>query len=91
LIDGHTYQRRVHNVFQDYALFPHLSVFENVAYSLNVQRYAKADIEERVTDALKCVQLANLDNSRRGEKREGREPETDRIRLSRQFIAPNVP
>lgn len=53
-------ERKVNTVFQDYALFPHLNVFENVAYGLRVQKIAKADIETRVDAALKMVRLNGL-------------------------------
>ena len=54
------YKRNVHTVFQDYALFPHLSVFENVAYALQAKRLPAAEISQRVTEALKLVQLAEM-------------------------------
>src|SRR5579863_10059611 len=52
------YRRRVNTVFQQYALFPHLSVFENVAYGLRVQNAARAEIPGRVTDALAMVKMS---------------------------------
>src|SRR5437763_8300646 len=45
-------ERDVNTVFQDYALFPHMSVGENVAYGLRVKRVAKAERGERVAEAL---------------------------------------
>ena len=50
-------KRDVHTVFQSYALFPHLSVFENVAFALRCQKIANNDIKQRVDDALQLVQL----------------------------------
>ncbi len=47
-------------VFQNYALFPHMSVFENVAYGLRVRRVARAEIERKVEHALGIVQLDAL-------------------------------
>ena len=47
-------------VFQGYALFPHLTVAENVAFPLRVRRIAKADIAERVREALDLVQLGAM-------------------------------
>src|SRR5215510_12607030 len=44
-------------VFQNYALFPHLNVFENVAFGLRARHKSKAEMEERVTSALELVQL----------------------------------
>ncbi|GAA1861063.1 ABC transporter ATP-binding protein [Microbacterium koreense] len=51
------YRRDVNTVFQAYALFPHLSVAENVAYGLQQRRTPKADIRERVSQALDLVQM----------------------------------
>ncbi len=50
-------QRDVHTVFQSYALFPHLSVFENVAFALRCKKVAEEEVKERVTEALARVQL----------------------------------
>src|SRR4051794_8380565 len=50
-------ERDVNTVFQDYALFPHMSVGDNVAYGLKVKKVAKAERVERVADALKMVRL----------------------------------
>lgn len=49
--------RHVNTVFQSYALFPHMSVFENVAFGLRMQKTPAAEIPLRVTEALKMVQL----------------------------------
>jgi putative spermidine/putrescine transport system ATP-binding protein len=51
------YARDVNTVFQDYALFPHMTVAENVAYGLRIRRVAKAERRERVADALRMVRL----------------------------------
>ncbi len=49
-------------VFQSYAIFPHLNVFENTAYGLNVQRLPKSEIKERVARVLELVELTGLEN-----------------------------
>ena len=49
--------RHVHTVFQSYALFPHMSVFENVAFGLRCQKLPKQEIDARVNEALKTVKL----------------------------------
>lgn len=49
--------RHVHTVFQSYALFPHMTAFENVAFGLRCQRRPADEIKERVTDVLKTVKL----------------------------------
>jgi putative spermidine/putrescine transport system ATP-binding protein len=54
------YSRDVNTVFQDYALFPHMTVAENVQYGLRVQRVPKAERRERATRALEMVRLSGL-------------------------------
>jgi spermidine/putrescine transport system ATP-binding protein len=51
------YKRDVNTVFQAYALFPHMSVAENVAYGLQQRRVAKSDIRDRVSQALDMVRM----------------------------------
>jgi spermidine/putrescine transport system ATP-binding protein len=53
-------RRPVNTVFQHYALFPHLSVFENVAYGLRVSKVAKSEITTRVEEALGLVQMSKF-------------------------------
>lgn len=54
------HQRHVHTVFQSYALFPHMTVFDNVAFGLRCQKIAADEIKTRVADVLKMVKLANF-------------------------------
>jgi spermidine/putrescine transport system ATP-binding protein len=54
-------KRDVHTVFQSYALFPHMTVFENVAFPLKLRKVAKKEIEKRVTEALNMVRLAGFE------------------------------
>ncbi len=56
-----TYKRNLGFVFQDYALFPHMSVFENIAFPLRVRRSSREEIETRVRNVLGLVQLAGLE------------------------------
>jgi|SRR5579872_1751541 len=49
--------RHVHTVFQSYALFPHMTVYENVAFGLRCRKLPKSEIEERVAEVLKIVKL----------------------------------
>lgn len=51
-------ERQVNTVFQDYALFPHLNVFENIAFGLRIKKVKEAEIKTRVEEALKFVNLA---------------------------------
>ncbi len=54
----HTHRRKIGVVFQDYRLLPELNVWENIALPLFVSGKSNADVEERVTDLLRLVQLA---------------------------------
>jgi len=47
-------------VFQSYALFPHMTVFENVAFGLRARKFPKAELGDRVAEALALVQLQDL-------------------------------
>jgi len=49
--------RQVHTVFQSYALFPHMTVFENIAFGLHCKKLPKNEIESRVAEVLKTVKL----------------------------------
>ncbi|MBU1007744.1 ABC transporter ATP-binding protein [Candidatus Dependentiae bacterium] len=51
------YKRKIHTVFQNYALFPHLNVFENIAYSLRLRGLKSATIARKVNDILHAVRL----------------------------------
>lgn len=51
------YKREVNTVFQSYSLFPHMNVFDNVAFGLKMKKTSKSEISERVMNALKLVQL----------------------------------
>jgi spermidine/putrescine transport system ATP-binding protein len=55
------YERNVNTVFQNYALFPHLTVAENIAFGLERKKLPRAEIHRRVAEALELVQLAGLD------------------------------
>ena len=53
------YQRDVNTVFQNYSLFPHMTVYDNVAYGLTIKKVPKDEIRRRVTEMLALVQLAD--------------------------------
>ena len=54
------HKRNLHTVFQRYALFPHLSIFENVAFSLRLKKVGRTEINVRVLEALRLVQIEDL-------------------------------
>lgn len=54
------HKRNIGMVFQNYAIFPHMTVFENVAYGLKARKINKEEIEKRVLEALEMVQIQNL-------------------------------
>jgi spermidine/putrescine transport system ATP-binding protein len=66
LIDGEKmgrrppYQRPVNTVFQNYALFQHMTVFQNVAFGLEMEKAPKSEIDRRVNEALEMVKLPNM-------------------------------
>ena len=55
------HKRRVNTVFQKYALFPHLNVFENVAFGLRIAKVPQKEIEPRVTEMLEIVSLKGFE------------------------------
>ncbi|MDF2926730.1 MAG: transporter related protein [Paenibacillaceae bacterium] len=76
-------ERQVNTVFQDYALFPHLNVFENVAFGLRIKKHKASVIEAKVKEALKFVNLAGY------EKREIREMsggQRQRVAIARAIV-----
>ncbi|MEK3734931.1 ABC transporter ATP-binding protein [Paenibacillus sp. FSL M8-0334] len=58
--DVPTHERNIGMVFQNYAIFPHLSVFDNVAYGLRARKMGKKEIETKVMEALEMVELSHL-------------------------------
>ena len=76
-------QRDIGFVFQNYALFPHLSVFENVAYGLRVRGWTDEDIGKSVGDVLSLVGLAGYDQQFSGQLSGG---EQQRVALARAIV-----
>ena len=56
------HKRKVNTVFQKYALFPHLDVYENVAFGLRLAKLPEQEIDERVTQMLEIVSLKGFEN-----------------------------
>jgi spermidine/putrescine transport system ATP-binding protein len=89
LLDGHDmaftppHKRNVNMVFQNYALFPHLNVFDNIAFGLRRDKRPKAEIRRRVADALELVQLTGLEKRKPGQMSGGQQ---QRVALARALV-----
>lgn len=77
------YDRDVHTVFQDYALFPHMTVGENISYSLMIKRRAKDEIQKRVGDMLELVRLPGMAKRKPSQLSGG---QRQRVALARSLI-----
>ena len=60
--DVPAYKRHINTVFQKYALFPHLNVYENIAFPLRLKKKSEEEIKTRVTEMLKMVALSGFEN-----------------------------
>jgi putative spermidine/putrescine transport system ATP-binding protein len=77
------YERDVNTVFQDYALFPHMTVAENVGYGLRVKRVPRAERKRRVEEILRVVRLPELGNRKPVQLSGG---QRQRIALARSLV-----
>ena len=77
------YQRDVNTVFQNYALFPHLNVYDNIAYGLKIKKVPKDEIEKRVTEMLELVQLKGFEKRRINQMSGGQK---QRVAIARALI-----
>jgi len=77
------YNRDVNTVFQSYALFPHLDVFENVAFGLRRQKMSKTDIRQKVGEILEIVDLPNFERRRPSQLSGGQQ---QRVALARALV-----
>jgi len=77
------HKRDIGMVFQNYAIFPHLTVEENVAYGLKARHVAAAEIGPRVKEALELVQIAHLSKRKPSELSGGQQ---QRVALARAFV-----
>lgn len=89
LIDGKVvnnvepYHREINTVFQQYSLFPHMSIFNNIAFGLKMKKTPKKEIEQRVEDILKLVQLSEY-KDRKPEQLSGGQKQ--RIAIARAIV-----
>lgn len=77
------YRRNVNTVFQDYALFPHFTVWENVAYGLRARRSSREAVKKRVGQALEVVELVGFDQRRPAQLSGGQQ---QRVALARALV-----
>src|ERR687888_2483501 len=89
LLDGNDmaftppHKRNVNTVFQSYALFPHLNVFDNVAFGLRRKKVAKHEMRQRVAEALELVQLTGFEKRKPGQMSGGQQ---QRVALARALV-----
>ena len=77
------HKRDIGMVFQNYAIFPHLNVRDNVAYGLKARKVDKAEIDKRVNEALELVQITHLADRKPNELSGGQQ---QRVALARAFV-----
>jgi len=77
------FERDVNTVFQDYALFPHMSVADNVAYGLMIRKVPRAERAQRVAEALRMVRLEGFDRRRPAQLSGG---QRQRVALARALV-----
>jgi spermidine/putrescine ABC transporter ATP-binding subunit len=78
-----TYQREIGMMFQNYALFPHMSVAENVAYGLKTRHVPRQEIRKRVAEVLALVKLAGMDDRKPRQLSGGQQ---QRVALARALV-----
>jgi putative spermidine/putrescine transport system ATP-binding protein len=81
--DRPPYERDVNTVFQDYALFPHMTVSENVGYGLMVRKVPRSERAERVSEALEMVRLGAFGDRKPGQLSGG---QRQRVALARALV-----
>jgi putative spermidine/putrescine transport system ATP-binding protein len=81
--DRPPFMRDVNTVFQDYALFPHMSVGDNVAYGLMIRKVPRAERQARVTEALRVVRLEGYEDRRPSQLSGG---QRQRVALARALV-----
>ncbi|MFT3989643.1 ABC transporter ATP-binding protein [Aestuariivirga sp.] len=77
------HKRGIGMVFQNYALFPHMTINENLAFPLQVRNFGKAEVEDRVAKILKLVELPQMGNRRPGQLSGGQQ---QRIAVARALV-----
>jgi len=83
LVSVPAHRRNINTVFQSYALFPHLNVFDNIAFGLRMHKVAESEIRERVNQMLKTVALEGFENRFPGRLSGGQQ---QRVTLARALV-----
>ncbi len=78
-----SYKRDVNTVFQSYALFPHLDVFENVAFGLRRKKVPRDEVRSRVDEALRLVEMSGFETRKPGQMSGGQQ---QRVALARALV-----
>ena len=81
--DVHPKDRDIAMVFQNYALYPHMSVYDNIAFALQIQKRPKAEIDERVREAARILELEELLKRRPGQLSGG---QRQRVAMGRAIV-----
>jgi spermidine/putrescine ABC transporter ATP-binding subunit len=81
--DVPTYKREIGMMFQNYALFPHMRVADNIAYGLKARRVSKKEIDRRVGEVLELVKLAGFENRKPRQLSGGQQ---QRVALARALV-----
>lgn len=76
-------KRKVNTVFQDYALFPHMNVYDNVAFGLKIKKLPKNQVKQKVTEALKSVRLTGFETREISEMSGG---QRQRVAIARAIV-----
>ncbi len=77
------YERNIGMVFQNYALWPHMTISDNIAYGLKLKKFSKAEIADKVSHALKLVNLMGLEKRYPGQLSGGQQ---QRVALARALV-----
>lgn len=77
------YHRNLNTVFQSYSLFPHMNVYDNIAYGLQVKKFPKSEIKRKVTEMLDLVQLPGFENKMPDQMSGGQK---QRVAISRALV-----
>lgn len=81
--DKEPYERNVNTVFQSYALFPHMTIFDNIGYGLKIKRVPKAESRKRILEMMELVQLGGFEKRYPGQLSGGQK---QRVAIARALI-----